>query len=358
MNNRNISFKKRLTLNVFREYRKTEIALHELQYLFWECTHRCNLKCIHCGSDCKFNSSISDMPASDFLQVTEKIKTQFNPKNIMVVITGGEPLMRKDLELCGSELGMQGYPWGIVTNGILLSKNRLVSLMNAGLSSITVSLDGLEANHNWLRNKDCFEDVIGAIALLAAQDKLVFDIVTCINQKNCSELNEIKELLISKGVKRWRLFTISPIGRAKGNSLLSLTDNQLMMLMEFIKKTRNKKQIELNYECEGFVGKYEMEVRDSIFFCRAGINIASVLVDGSISACPNIDKRFSQGNIYNTDFLDAWNNRFKVMRKRDWMKTGICKDCDVFKWCYGNGMHLRDFESENVSFCQYNILKN
>jgi len=266
--------------------------------------------------------------------------------------------MRKDIELCGTELIRQGYPWGIVTNGILLSKNRLKSLLNAGLSSITVSLDGLEANHNWLRNKDCFGDVFKAIALLAEQDELVFDIVTCINQKNCGELSEIKKLLISTGVKRWRLFSISPIGRAKNNPILALTEYQLKILMEFIKRTRKENQIEVNYECEGFVGKYEMEVRDGIYFCRAGINIASILVDGSISACPSIDKSYSQGNIYSTNFLDAWNNQFEVMRKREWMKTGICKDCNVFKWCNGNGMHLRDPHSKNVLCCQYNILYN
>lgn len=358
MNNRNISFKKRLALNVFREYRKTENSLHELQYLFWESTHRCNLECIHCGSDCKQNSIIPDMPASDFLQITEKIKTQYDPNAIMVVITGGEPLMRKDLEFCGTELTKQGYSWGMVTNGVLLTKQRLNSLLNAGLSSITVSLDGLEANHNWMRNKKCFGDVIKSVALLIEQDGLIFDIVTCVNQKNFTELNEIKELLINMGVKRWRLFTISPIGRAKSNSELLLTNHQLMDLLEFIKKTRQEKQIETDYECEGFVGKYEMEVRDGYYFCRAGINIASVLIDGSISACPNIDIRYSQGNIYKNNFLDIWNNQFKIMRYRDWMKTGICEHCEVFKWCEGNGMHLRDFDSKNVLYCQYNALNN
>jgi radical SAM enzyme (rSAM/lipoprotein system) len=358
MKSRNISFKKRLTFNVFREFRKTEIALHELQYLFWECTHSCNLQCIHCGSDCRPDCGISDMPASHFLKVTENIKTQYDPNNIMVVITGGEPLMRKDIEFCGTALTEQGYPWGIVTNGLLLTENRLISLMNAGLCSITVSLDGLEKNHNWLRNKECFSDVFQTIALLVKQNKLVFDVVTCINQRNYGELNEIKELLISTGVKRWRVFTISPIGRAKNNPLLSLTEYQYKILMEFIRKTRQEKQIELNYECEGFVGKYELEVRDSIFFCRAGINIASILVDGSISACPNIDKSFCQGNIYSNNFLDIWNNKFMEMRNRDWMRTGICKDCNVFKWCNGNGMHLRDSYSDNVLCCQYKMVNN
>jgi radical SAM protein with 4Fe4S-binding SPASM domain len=133
---------------------------------------------------------------------------------------------------------------------------------------------------------------------------------------------------------------------------------RLMDLMGFIKKTREEKQIETNYECEGFAGKYEMEVHDGYYFCRAGINIASVLLDGPISACPNIDSRYSQGNIYKNNFLDIWNNHFKIMRQRDWMKTGICEHCEVFKWCDGNGMHLRDFDTKKVLCCQYNMLNN
>jgi radical SAM enzyme (rSAM/lipoprotein system) len=358
MNDRDISFKKRVALNVFREYRKAEISLHELTYLFWECTHRCNLQCIHCGSDCSVNSLIPDMPSSDFLRITKEIKTQYTPGNVMIVITGGEPLMRKDLEFCGTELTKQGYPWGMVTNGVLLTRQRLNGLLNSGLKSITVSLDGLETLHNWMRNKNCFGEVVRAIRMLAEKDGIIFDVATCTNQKNFTELEAIKNLLISLGVKRWRLFTVSPIGRAKNKPELFLTNDLLINLMEFIKNIRIEKQIETTYECEGFLGRYEMEVRDGYFFCRAGINIASILLDGSVSACPNIDNRYSQGNIYKDSFLDIWNGHFESMRQREWMKTGKCQDCNVFKWCNGNGMHLRDFDSKEVLCCQYDLLNN
>ena len=52
----------------FRKFKKLEIELHELNYLFWECTTRCNLNCLHCGSDCSKDSSFPDMPIDDFLK--------------------------------------------------------------------------------------------------------------------------------------------------------------------------------------------------------------------------------------------------------------------------------------------------
>jgi radical SAM enzyme (rSAM/lipoprotein system) len=352
-----ISLRKRLIFNVFKKLRATEISLHELTYLFWESTLRCNLNCIHCGSDCTRESEIPDMPVSDFIKVTERIKEQYVPEKVMIVITGGEPLMRSDLEQCGLQLTQQGFNWGIVTNGVLISKNRLDNLIKAGLSSITISLDGLSQSHNWLRNRDCYEKVINSIKLITQKNKLVFDIVTCVNERNFEELESLKSLLITHGVQKWRLFTISPIGRAKNNSELKISETRFEELMRFIKETRKENLIDVNYECEGFVGNYELEVRKGLYFCRAGVNIASVLIDGSISACPNIDRNFTQGNIYKNDFLDVWNNRFENMRNRDWMKNGECSDCEVFDWCSGNGMHLRDFETKKVITCQYETLK-
>ncbi|MDT8308691.1 MAG: SPASM domain-containing protein, partial [Bacteroidales bacterium] len=128
-------------------------------------------------------------------------------------------------------------------------------------------------------------------------------------------------------------------------------------LMEFIKTTRKEGDINVSYGCEGFLGNYEKEVRDGYFFCRAGINIASVLSDGSIAACPNNSRYVIQGNIYSDNFIDVWENRYQLMRDKSWAKKGICSGCKAFKWCKGNGLHLWDFEKEEVMMCHYKLLK-
>lgn len=96
-----LSFRKKLALELFRKYRKNAKSIHELDYLFWECTLRCNLNCLHCGSDCSKDAQVKDMPIEDFLKAIDDIKTMVNPNKTMVVFTGGEPLMRKDLEEAG-----------------------------------------------------------------------------------------------------------------------------------------------------------------------------------------------------------------------------------------------------------------
>lgn len=346
-----LSIRKRLGLEVARKMRLNLKELHPLRQLFWECTQRCNLHCKHCGSDCRRMSEIKDMPAEDFLRVIDTITPHVNPNEVSIVITGGEPLMREDLEEVGLELYRRGYPWGMVSNGLYLTPNRLKRLMAAGLHSITISLDGLEEDHNWLRgHPESYDRAMDAIKMLVHEPELAWDVVTCVNRRNYPYLDELKTSLYNIGVRRWRLFTIFPVGRAAQHQDFQLSDEEFTGVMEFIKRIRKEGKMRVDYCCEGFLGNYEGEVRDHFFSCNAGLSVGSVLIDGSISACPSIRSDFHQGNIYQDDFMDVWEHRFQPFRNREWMKKGACADCDFFRYCEGNGMHLRDEEGE-LMFC-------
>lgn len=346
-----ISLKKRFALEVNRQISQNNKKLHILSYLFWECTLRCNLHCKHCGSDCKSSSETPDMPAEHFLKVIDSITPHVDTHKTMIVITGGEPLMRKDLELIGTELHKREYPWGMVTNGMLLTEERLKSLVNAGLRSITISLDGMEEDHNWMRgNEHSFRNALRAIQLLSRTNGILWDVVTCVNGKNIHYLPELKDSLYRIGVRNWRLFTIFPVGRAKLHPEFQLSNTQFRDLLEFIKATKQEGLIKANYCCEGFLGEYEGVVRDNFYKCHAGIHNASILNDGSISGCTSIRSNFHQGNIYKDDFWDVWENRFEKYRNREWAHKGECADCKMFRYCEGNGMHLYD-DNENLLVC-------
>lgn len=336
----------------FRKFKRQETRKHTLNYLFWECTTRCMLHCRHCGSDCSKESKHRDMPMEDFLRALDTITDI--PPHFLVVITGGEPLMRPDIEVCGQKIRERGMRWSMVTNGQLYDAERHNSLLNAGMGALTISLDGLETSHNWMRNlPNSFERVCNAIQLAASAPRLNFDVVTCVNQRNLPELPQIKQLLKSLNVKAWRLFTIVPIGRAVNDPELHLDGTQFKTLMDFIAESRKDTSIDVKFSCEGYVGKYEPKVRDSRFFCRAGINIGSILIDGSISACPNIDRTFAQGNIYTDNFFDVWNSNYQPFREREWMRVGECKECKSFHDCNGNGFHNWHGDKKNVLVCHY-----
>jgi radical SAM enzyme (rSAM/lipoprotein system) len=355
-----INIRKKIALTLHANYVKNLANLHELNYLFWECTLRCNLKCIHCGSDCLSNSSQEDMPLNDFLKVLDDISYKVNPNKTMIALTGGEPLMRNDIFECGNEISKRGFPWGMVTNGYFLDETALQHLLNSGICSITISLDGLESSHNWLRQNDySYKKVLTAISLVANSVIQTYDVVTCVNQKNINELNQIYDLLKSLSVRNWRLFTIFPKGRAKENSELLPNKSLLVKLFDFIReKRKNNNDLDVYFGCEGFLGNYEQEVRDSFFYCAAGVNICSILNDGSISACPSLRADYIQGNIYRDDLWTIWENKYQIMRNRKWTKTGMCDTCSAYKWCNGNGLHLRDEKTGELIYCAFHTINN
>lgn len=366
-----MDLRKTAALELSRALQERQNAAHPLRQLFWECTTRCNFACRHCGSDCKATASLKDMPFGDFKTVLGSIAAHSDPHRTSVVITGGEPLVRRDLEDCGREIYDMGFPWGIVTNGWLLDRDRFRSLLKAGIHGMTVSLDGIGDTHDWMRGKEgSFRRASDAIRMvcdfnracgkgegalgfgpLGPADEVAFDVVSCINRRNVKQLEDIKEHLIALGLKSWRLFTIFPVGRAAEDPELQLDKDEFHTLMEFIKSTRKEGRIKASFACEGFLGRYEGEVRDHFFACQAGITIGSVLADGSIGACASIRSDYSEGNIYRgDDFWEVWQNGYGQYRDREWMRAGGCGRCRSFRWCRGGPMHLRDSEGR-LLFC-------
>ena len=299
-----------------------------------------------------------DMPAEDFLRVIdEEVTPHVNPHEVMVILSGGEPLMRNDLEEVGRALYRREYPWGMVTNGMLFTEERFRQLYAAGLRSVAVSLDGNEEDHNWMRGHvSSFKNAMRAIRLLASQERVVWDVVTCVNNRNVQYLTQLKDMLYEAGVRQWRLFTIFPAGRASQHPDLQLPGEKLREVLDFIIACRQEGKIHASFACEGFLGAYEGKVRDHLYQCAAGISVASVLIDGSISACTSIRGKYYQGNIYKDRFWDVWENGFQNYRNRDWMRKGDCADCKMFRYCEGGGMHLRD-EEGNLMLCHLKKLE-
>lgn len=342
---------------LFRLFRANETKVHELNYLFWECTTRCNLHCRHCGSDCMAASPDKDMSLEDFLKAFDTIPRKERPREFTVVLTGGEPLLRPDITEIGKALRRRHVGWSMVSNGYFYDEAMHARLMGAGLGALTISLDGLEEEHDWMRGRSgSFGRAVRAIGIAAAERNINFDVVTCVNRRNIGQLQAIHDLLAGMGVKQWRIFTIIPIGRAKDDPDMHLTDDEFKSLMDFIQEKRETRPTPMNvtFSCEGYLGRYERKVRQTPYFCRAGINIASVLIDGRICGCPNIDRdAFSQGNIYTDSLYDVWLHRFGPFRDRSWARRGQCKDCPVFKDCLGNGMHNWHGDCSSVINCHY-----
>ena len=337
-------------------HQAAERRLHDLNYLFFEITQRCNLKCRHCGSDCQCDATVPDLPAARVIEVLQGVREKHDPGRITIALTGGEPLLHKELFSMGSAMMRLGFPWGMVTNGWAWTEEKVDKARRAGMKTITVSLDGTGEDHDWFRGRaGSFDRACAALKMLTAQDWIQkVDVVSCVHRRNLDHLDEMRALIGELGVRRWRLFTVSPIGRAAEDPQLMLDAEGFQKLMRWITLRRGTPGPRLTYSESGFLGRCETEVRDQPFFCRAGINVAGIMADGGILACPNIDRRYAQGNIHTEDFCDVWENKYQVFRDRRWMKNGACENCAEWNRCQGNSFHLRDGATGRTRFCYLN----
>ncbi len=197
------------------------------------------------------------MPAEDFFRVLDRqITPRVDPHRVMVVLSGGEVLVRSDLERIGRALYDREYPWGMVTNGMALTPQRFDGLLAAGLHSMTVSIDGFEAEHNRLRRHPLsFARAAEAVRMAAAEPSIAFDAVTCVTPALVPRLDEFKEYLLSLGLRSWRLFAIFPAGRAAEDPALQLSDGQFRALMEFVRRTRREGRIACSYASRRVSGR-------------------------------------------------------------------------------------------------------
>lgn len=339
---------------------KINAKVHDLSYFFWETTLRCNLNCRHCGSDCARDMKAPELPAEKVLGVFKDVAEHYDPKKIMVAVTGGEPLVREDLFDILTKVSSMGFPWGMVTNGMLVNEDTVERCLAAGMKTVSVSLDGMEVSHNWLRNnKNSYERAVNALKLFVQSGRLsAIDAITCVSPENINELEDMYELLKNIGVNGWRLFTIFPKGRAEIHKDLLLNRSLLIQLFKFIKEKRDKDDgFKISYSEEGYLGcEWEREVRDDFFYCGAGIHIGGLLVDGTYSACPSLSRNWAQGHVDELPFSQAWETRYKNMRDRSWMRTKDCASCKEWNNCNGSSLHLWDWEEERPKACHYQLL--
>jgi len=335
---------------------------HPLRYLFWEATLNCNFDCQHCGSRASRHQHYNnELTTHEIKNVFKSIATKSNPKNIMIAVTGGEPLLRSDLFDVMSYAHSLGFNWGMVTNGSLVSPKVVEQMLQAGMSTIVVSIDGIGKTHDDFRQAPgSYQQAINAVRLLT-QSKYFqnVQITTTIYQGNISDLEKMYTEFLPLGIQSWRVMNIDPIGRALDNQKLLLKPKDLKKLLDFIKQKRPTSPIDVTYDCTGFLGpKYEGRVRNWLFYCSTGITTGSILHNGDIFVCPNVPRlpEFIQGNVRQDDFYDIWQKQFKIFRKSDRTSCSNCQNCSSWTDCRGGSFHLWDFDNHKPKFCHLQYL--
>ena len=337
------------------EYRKKLRRNPKLAYLFIELTDACNLSCLHCGSSCN-EKQRNHIDAELLKDALRKLAEDVDPGKVMVCITGGEPLLHPDFFGIVREITALGFPWGMTTNATLIDKNVALRLKECAMRTVSVSLDGLEESHDWLRDrKGCFQKTVSGIKNLK-EAGLRVQATTVIHKRNFHELEGIFQLVRELELPSWRVINVEPMGRALQNDFLLLDHGEMKELLDFIREKRYSKDtpFDVCFGCSHYLSyDYEREVRDNYFICGAGLYVGSILWNGDVFSCLDIERRpeLIQGNIAKDRFYDVWKNRFSEFRIDRGELATQCRECSERYFCSGDSMHTWDFEKKEPRFC-------
>jgi len=186
----------------------------------WNLTRLCNLRCAHCylnaGPDA---STTGELNTRECLRIADEILA-LNPAP-MFILSGGEPLLRDDLETIAAHASSQGATVVVGTNGVLLDDSRIASLLKAGVSGVAISVDSLtERYHDRFRQGDgALVNTLRAVENLRRAD-LDFVIQTTLTRGNRDELESIAAWAADAGAVSFNVYMVVQTGRASHMSAL------------------------------------------------------------------------------------------------------------------------------------------
>lgn len=178
--------------------------------VFWELTTGCNLSCIHCRASATELMSPDDLSTSECLRIVDDL-AQYAP--FILVLSGGEPLWRRDVFEIASRATQHGIRVALGTNGTLVDEAMADRIKESGIVRVAISLDGTDrATHDSFRGHDgAFESAIRGIRCLQNVG-ISTQINTTVSRHNAHQLPEMVELAKSLKVDAFHLFLLVPVG--------------------------------------------------------------------------------------------------------------------------------------------------
>lgn len=340
----------------------------DLGLIAWEATRNCNLKCIHCCLPKSEWKMEKELTTSEVKRIFSEIAQDFDVSKISVGITGGEPTIREDLvEIVKFLVSLNFRSVSVDSNGYCYGKDLSLidHLVEAGMTSPTLSIDGLREGYCKMRGGDYFDNVMRAlIYIISKYPDTNPTVISVVSKYNKHEIPKLFDTFESIGVRYARISPVMPLGRADNGNDYQLSDEEVKDLLLWVAQKRcewnsGEFKMEIEFVDDGWCGRcLEGAVRSWYYWCQTGLSMAFIRYDGKISACSNIpDDLAIQGDARCQRFKDVWVNEFKMFRNKDWLKQGSCASCGEWKYCYGGPMHYRDSKG-NMKKCLFLTINN
>ncbi len=321
----------------------------------WEVTRSCNLNCVHCRASSEKGPYPGELGTGKAREILDQIALTGKP---IVILTGGEPLLRKDIfELAryGSGLGLRMV---MATNGTLLTASTAKEIKEAGIQRVSISLDGADAaSHDRFRQvQGAFESSLRGIEILK-KSEIEFQINTTVTRHNRDKIHGILNLAVELGAVAHHIFLLVPTGRAKDMANQEIDAEDYERLLHWFYDMRDRTPLHLKATCaphyyrilrqkaheKGEKVDFEHYGLDAVTRgCLGGTSFCFISHEGIIQPCGYLE--LDCGDLNKNTFQEIWNGSgvFKALRDFSGYR-GKCGICEYRRFC--GGCRARAYEA-------------
>jgi len=323
---------------------------------------------VHCRAAASLGPHEGELDTVKCLQILAQIEEAGKP---IVILTGGEPLMREDVfELAryGTEKGLRMV---MATNGTLITKEVTKRMKSSGIQRVSISLDGPDAGmHDRFRKVDgAFDGALRGIELLK-NEGIEFQINTTVTRHNVEQAEQMLRLALGLGAAAHHHFLLVPTGRAKDMTGQEIDAREYEKLLHWFYDMRNQVPIHLKATCaphyyrilrqqahkRGEKVDYETYGLDAMTRgCLGGTSFCFISHVGVVQPCGYLE--LNCGDLKKSTFHDVWEDSAIFGQLRDFSSyKGKCGRCEYVRVC--GGCRARAYESsgdflEEEPLCTY-----
>ena len=310
-------------------------------FIQWHLTEKCNLKCKHCYQN---NGKSDEMSLQEIRETIGEIEDMLNAWSESYGIgffrsfniTGGEPFLHEDIFEILEDVRRRGFDVYLLSNGILINREKARLLSWLGVRGVQVSIEGPEKIHEMIRGKGSFQASLKGVGCLL-EEGIKVTLNATLSEVNADYFMDIVELATSAGVQRLGFSRLVPSGRGAGLLKKMLSREKVESLY--------KKIFSLNVEgldlVTGDPVASQMSVDGKSYGgsiaaggCAAGVSGFTILPDGTVTPCRRLPVRL--GNVKRDNLRELWATSPVLLSLRDKSSyRGRCGDCARWSGCRG-----------------------
>ncbi len=302
----------------------------------WNITNRCNLRCLHCYASA--NVDVDELKTEECFEIIDKLAKFRVP---LILFSGGEPLLRKDIFEIAEYAKKSGIKCVLSTNGTLIDDDLVHNL--EVFNYVGVSLDGIGAVNDKFRGvKGAFDRAIKG--LLLANEIVLSGVRFTITKHNAKELEKVLKLARENEIPRFCMYHLVPSGRAGFSD--DISNKERRKIIDFLIKEAEKEGVEILTVDNPADGVYVyLKTRDEsvLEFLKyrgsdsSGIRLACIDHNGHVH--PNqFWWDYDLGNVLEKDFEEIWlgsDPLLKKLREKTKYLKGKCGVCRFKEFCGG-----------------------